>query len=249
MTSAPLAGRRVVVTRPRSQAAGLVAALETAGATAIAVPVIEIVDPADGGVSLRAGLAALRADDWLVLTSPNGAARVGAALSNRSLPDGVKVAVIGPGTRSQAEAVGLTVDLVPQSAIAEGLVAKFPTLPATGGRVLLARAEVARETLPIELRMMGWTVDEVVAYRTITVSVSAEDAEACRSAAIVAFTSATTVTGLVDAVGVDGLPEVVASIGPATSARASALNVKVDIEAPIHTIAGLVEAIVANLAP
>ena len=85
MTRLPLDGVRVVVARARAQSAGLVEALEKQGATAVAVPVIEIQDPADGGAALRAGLDALTSGDWLVITSPNGATRVAAALDGRAI--------------------------------------------------------------------------------------------------------------------------------------------------------------------
>lgn len=248
VVAGPLGGLRVVVTRPRDQAASLVEALEAQGAEAIAVPVIEIVDPPDGGVGLRTALRVLRDGDWVAITSPNGAVKVAQALGDRPLADGVRVAVVGPGTRDRAEALGLTVDLVPSDAIAEGLAAAFPAPPIHGGRVVLARAEVARETLPIHLRMMGWNVDEAIAYRTVSTEVDEAGRAACAEADAVAFTSGSTVTSLVDAVGVEGLPPVVASIGPATSAVAAERGVEVDVEADPHTIPGLVDALVAHLA-
>ena len=91
--------------------------------------------------------------------------------------DGVQVAVVGPGTKARAEHLGLPVDLVPEDAIAEGLLAAFPPRPINGGRVLLARAEVAREMLPVQLQMAGWQVDEIVTYRTVKVDV---DEASCR---------------------------------------------------------------------
>ena len=244
-----LTGRQVVVTRARAQAAALVAELEAAGAEAVPVPVIEIVDPPDGGVALNAGLRALRADDWVVVTSPNGAARVAAAAAEVPLADGVQVAVVGPGTKALAERLGLRVDLVPDDAIAEGLLAAFPPRPVGGGRILLARAEVAREMLPHQLRMSGWQVDEVVAYRTRTIDVDEHGRTAAAGADAVVFTSGSTVHGLVDAVGVGGLPAVVASIGPATSAVAERLGVSVDVEATEHTIPGVVAALADHLGP
>ena len=155
VVAGPLGGLRIVVTRPRDQAASLVDALEAQGAEAVLVPVIEITEPLDGGVGLRTALRVLRDGDWVAVTSPNGAATVADALGERPLADGVRVAVVGPGTRDRAESLGLPVDLVPADAIAEGLAAAFPAPPIAGGRVVLARAEVARETLPIHLRMMG----------------------------------------------------------------------------------------------
>lgn len=243
MTDGSLHRLRVVVTRPREQAASLVEALERHGAEAVLVPTIAVADPPDGGLALRAGLRSLRADDWVVITSPNGAARVGAVVAEAPLAAGVKVAVVGPGTRARAEAEGLTVDLMPDDAIAEGLVARFPARPASGGRVLLARAEVARETLPVQLTLMGWNVDDVVAYRTVPVAVDAAGMAACAAADAVAFTSGSTVESLVSAVGVDGLPPAVFAIGPATADVATDLGVAVDVVAPEHTVPGVVDSI------
>lgn len=248
MTGGLLTHLRVVVTRPREQAAALVDALERHGAEAVSVPTIRIEDPPDGGVALRAGLRSLQADDWVVITSPNGAARVGAVVAERPLAVGVKVAVVGPGTKARVEAEGLTVDLVPDDAIAEGLAARFPARPSSGGRVLLARAEIARETLPLQLTLMGWNVDDVVAYRTVHVDVDDAGRQACGDADAVAFTSGSTVESLVRAVGVDGLPPTRFAIGPATARKAAELGVEVDVVAAEHTIPGLVDAIRAHYA-
>ncbi|HEY9556935.1 MAG TPA: uroporphyrinogen-III C-methyltransferase, partial [Acidimicrobiales bacterium] len=80
--SRPLLGRRVLVTRTRTQASELVAELRAAGAHPIEVPVIEVVDPLDGGASLRAATKDLATYDWVVLTSPNGAERLLAAVDD-----------------------------------------------------------------------------------------------------------------------------------------------------------------------
>jgi uroporphyrinogen-III synthase/ribosomal protein S18 acetylase RimI-like enzyme len=239
----PLAGVRVVVTRPRTQAASLVGALEDLGAVAVPVPVIEITDPPDGGAALRAGLQGLENGDWIVVTSPNGAARVAAALRGCLLERGVSVAAIGPGTKRQAETLGLRVDLVPSSSIAEGLLDYLPGPRAGGGTMLLARAESARSVLPDGLRARGWTVKDVAAYRTVGLPVAASDVTACRHADVVAFTSASTVSHLVAGVGASNLPPIVACIGTATAARARELGLRVDVSAAEHTIPGLVSAI------
>ena len=98
MTDGPLHRLRVVVTRP-AQAATLVGALERLGAIAISVPTIRVEDPPDGGLAL--GRAAfLGVDDWVVITSPNGAARVAATIAEQPLASGVRIAVVGPGTRA-----------------------------------------------------------------------------------------------------------------------------------------------------
>ena len=246
MNERSLDGLRVLVTRPRAQAAALVDALEERGAVAVPVPVIEITDPDDGGEALRTALGDLVDGDWLVVTSPNGATRVGRALETIGPVGGFRVAAIGPGTRARCEAVGLTVDLVPDRSIAESLAAVFPDPPPQGGRVVLARAAVAREVLPEELAVRGWTVDDATAYRTVAVDVDEEGRIAAATADAVAFTSSSTVTHLVDAVGVDGLPPIVACIGPATAATARERGLEVTVEAPVHTIDGLVDALAAH---
>jgi uroporphyrinogen-III synthase/GNAT superfamily N-acetyltransferase len=243
MSSRRLVGVRVVVTRTREQSASLVDALEAEGAEAIAVPVIEIIDPADGGAALRSGLAGLLDGDWVVITSPNGAARVGAVLTDEPLAPGVSVAVIGPGTKSRAEAAGITVDLVPKASIGEGLLELLPGPGSGGGTMLLARAEEGRELLPKGLREQGWTVLDVATYRTIAVEVSDEDREHCRHADVAAFTSASTVRHLYAGAGVDHLPPVLAAIGPATADQAAALGLEVHITAAEHSIPGLVDAL------
>lgn len=106
MKEQPLAGLRMVVCRPLGQAAELAERLEAAGAKPVSAPVIAVADPPDGGAALRSALAALRAGDWLVITSPNGATRVGEALAGGTgealasrvgdaLPDGVGEALPG----------------------------------------------------------------------------------------------------------------------------------------------------------
>jgi len=238
-----------VVARPRAQASALVDLLEAAGAVAVLVPVIEIVDPADGGVGLVRAVRSLARGDWLVVTSPNGAERASMAAGDGGLAAGVQVAAIGPGTRARAEASGLSVTLVPERSIAEGLLEIFPPPPPDGGRVLLARARHARPVLPEGLRSMGWPVDDIAAYQTIAVPVDASGAKACKGADVVAFTSSSTVSHLIAAVGVEGLPEAIASIGPATSQTIATHGLNITVEAEAHTIAGLVEAMVAEFGP
>lgn len=244
MAGQPLAGVRVVVTRAREQAGVLADALAERGATAVEVPVIEIVDPVDGGAALRDHIGRLGAGDWLVITSPNGATKVSGALGRVPLNSGVSVAVIGPGTASRAEALGIRVDLMPDRSIAEGLLEAMPPPSRPEATVLLARAAQARQVLPEELRRRGWTVHDVAAYRTIGLPVSDADATACRQSDVVAFTSSSTVSHLHGGVGAENLPKMVACIGPATSATARALGLTVDVEAEPHTIDGLVDAIV-----
>lgn len=247
--SRPLFGRRVVVTRPRHQASALADRLREEGAVTVDVPTIDIVDPDDGGEALRAAVAGLRSYDWVVLTSANGAERFCAQLRDARDLAGCRIAAIGPGTADVLLDHNLVADIVPERFIAESLLEAFPLPTSTDtGRVLLARAAVARDVLPDGLRSLGWRVDVVDAYRTVPVVPSDEQRERVRSADIVTFTSASTVENWVAAFGVDEVPSMVACIGPITADAAVRLGLRVDLVADVHTIDGLVDAVVERIA-
>ncbi len=243
----PLDGLRIVVCRPQEQARPLVDSLAAAGAEVVSSPVIAITDPTDGGAALRDALARLGAGDWLVVTSPNGAERAAAA-ATRPLPVDVNVAAIGPGTEARAAAVGLTVNLVPERSIAEGLAEAFPPPdPQRGGLVVLARAAEARAALPDSLRAAGWEVLDVAAYRNVASPLTDDQRRAVAASDAVVFTSSSTVERLVAEVGAGAVPPLVASIGPATSATATDHGLEVTVEAGQHTIDGVVAALIAHV--
>lgn len=248
----PLAGRRVVVTRTAEQAGRLREVLARAGAEVLEVPVIEVVDPVDGGAALRA--AADRLVDgryaWVVITSANGAARLAAALGSRRVPDGTAVAAVGPATADALAAHGFEVALVPERYVGEALVEAFPPPPAGEERpVLVAQAEGARPVVAEGLRAAGWTVDAVVAYRTVAAVVPPALAAEARRADAITFTSGSTVRNALAALGPDGLPPVVACIGPVTAAEAEALGVTVTVVSAESTLASLVDALASVWRP
>ncbi|MEQ1787116.1 MAG: uroporphyrinogen-III synthase, partial [Acidimicrobiales bacterium] len=242
----PLFGRTVVVTRTRQQASQLTVALRELGAQVVEVPVIEIDDAADGGAALRAAAAHLSTYDWIVVTSPNGAHRLLAAVPDARAFGTAKVAAIGPGTASVLAEARITADLVPARFVAEALLDALPDGP---GRVLLARAEVARDVLPDGLRARGWEVDVVDAYRTVPAAVSDEQRTAVAAADVITFTSSSTVEHSLTAFGRDGLPTGIACIGPVTAATAREHGLAVAVEAEVHTIDGLVAALLEWAAP
>jgi uroporphyrinogen-III synthase len=240
---APLAGLRVVVTRARPQAAELAKRLAHLGAVVVEVPVIEIAEPLDGGAALASAVDAAAAGhyDWVVVTSTNGAQRVAGALADRLLVRS-RVAAIGPATADVLARAGIEVDLVPDRYVAEALVEAFPA-PANAGRVLVARAAAARDVLPEGLEAMGWEVDVVEAYRTARTEVDPSLRAAAQRADVVTFTSPSTVEATVAALGADRLPAVVACIGPVTAATAREHGLEVTVEAAVHTMPGLVDAL------
>ncbi len=243
--SRPLFGRRVVVTRARHQASGLVERLRAVGAEPVEVPTIEIADPDDGGDGLRAAAARLREYDWACFTSANAVERFFACVDDARAFGDVRVAAVGPGTAAALAAAGIVADLVPERSLAEGLVDAFPRGP---GRVLLPQAAAARPVLAEGLRAKGWTVDVAVAYRTVPSTPGADLLATAAKADAIAFTSASTVTSYLAAAGPAAVPPVVACIGPVTAATAESEGVAVTVTATDHTLDGLVAALVAALA-
>ncbi len=243
--SRPLFGRTVVVTRTAEQAGELSGRLRRLGAQVLEVPTIAVTEPADGGAALRDAVARVADYEWVVLTSPNGARRFCAELRDGRDLAGVRLAAIGPGTADVLAEHHLVCDLVPERFVAEGLLEVFPA-PSGRNTVLLARAEVARDVLPEGLAAAGWDVDVVTAYRTQPAQVTAGTVEQVAAADAITFTSSSTVTNFV-ATGAP-VPPVVAAIGPVTAATAQEAGLTVTVEAGVHTLDGLVDALVRHFA-
>jgi uroporphyrinogen III methyltransferase/synthase len=248
----PLHGRRVVVTRARAQASGLAATLRGLGADVLEAPAIRIDPrPVEGEI---ARVADTIADyDVICLTSPNGVALLFEALAARGRDAralaGAMVAAIGPGTARELAARGIRADVVPERSVAESLLAELEKTDLAGKRALIPRAAEARDVLPDGLREAGAEVDVVPLYDTVGEELAASTVDAIARAEYVTFTSSSTVTRFLDAVG-DGMPNGarVVSIGPITSATASERGLEVHVEAQRHDVDGLVEALVDDAA-
>jgi uroporphyrinogen III methyltransferase/synthase len=246
----PLSGKRIVVTRTRQQAGVLSRELRLLGADVSELPTIRIEPPSD----LRA-FAELVQDahgyDWIVFTSPNGvtaffdlffklyddAREIGPA----------RIAAIGPATAQRVKDYHLKVDLQPEEFVAEAVVREFQK---QGGvenlRILLARAEKARDVLPSELSALGAIVDQGFAYRTVP---ETRDITGARrrlldeGADLITFTSSSTVENFLSLELPWPKGMQIASIGPVTSKTVRERGLKVDLESRRHDIPGLVEAI------
>jgi uroporphyrinogen III methyltransferase/synthase len=246
----PLSGKRIVVTRTRRQASALSNRLRALGADVIELPTIRIEPPSD----LREFAELVRdahGYDWIVFTSPNGVTAF-FELFFKIYDDareigGVKIAAIGPATAQRVRDFHLHVDLQPEEFVAEAVVREFQK---QGGldnlRILLVRAEKARDVLPKQLSNLGAIVDEAFAYRTV--AETRDDTGARRrlleeGADLITFTSSSTVENFLGL----GLPwperMQVASIGPITSQTARDHGLKVAIEAQQYDIEGLTDAI------
>ena len=248
MTTSPLSGVRVLVTRPRHQAASLSSELARLGADAVEVPLIVIEPPVDF-CAIDGALQRLDAEAWLVITSANAvetlvgrAARVGVDLAR------ARIAVIGTATADALSACGLRADYVPPSAAAEQIADGLGDL--RGKRILLAQADIARSATIESLRARGAIVERVVAYRTTTATDSRDRLreELERGIDVVTFMSGSAVTAFVALGGLDHLRNArIACIGDHTADAAHEQGLKTDIVSTSPTSRALAEAIAAGL--
>jgi len=248
--SRPLFGRRIAVTRTRKQAGELVERLRALGADAYELPTIRI-EPAPNKREFYQLVSDAHQYDWLVFTSPNGVEAFFEVFYTlfkdaRSL-GGVRIAAIGPATAAKVRGYRFEVDLQPEKYVAEEIVKAFQTETTVDNlKILLARAEGARDVLATELTRLGAIVDEAVAYRTVpeTDDVAGGIARFREEGAdVITFTSSSTAENFV-ALKLPLPAELkTASIGPITSATMRKLGLDVDIESEVHDIPGLVEAI------
>jgi uroporphyrinogen-III synthase len=251
----PLAGKRILITRARHQAGRLAEGLETQGAEVLRLPTIEIVPP-ETYSHLDAVLEVISGFDWLIVTSANGAAALADRMQFlRIHPKGLQhlqVAAIGPATAAAVGRIGLKVCAMPEVYVAEAVVAMLKERVA-GQRVLLARAAVARDVIPEELRKCGADIHVVEAYRTVIPADSIEQVRTLFGEGkplpdAVTFTSSSTVNNffaLLAAAKVErpqGLRAV--SIGPVTTRTLHQHRWEPACEAVKYDIPGVVTACV-----
>jgi uroporphyrinogen III methyltransferase/synthase len=244
----PLFGKRVLVTRPAHQADDFATRLYEAGAEPIVAPTIAIGPPRDPAEA-RDAAARVREYDWVVFTSRNGVDAFFDVLSElgrdaRVFAD-VRIAAIGPKTAEALATRGIRVDLIPPEFVNEAVATELLARTSPGDRILIYRAQEARDVLPDTLREHGRAVDVVAAYATRFMD-DPELAAKAERADIVTFTSSSTVAGFVhnvpDATSLL-VSKTVAAIGPITAKTARDAGIRVDVIAEEFTVEGLLRAL------
>jgi uroporphyrinogen III methyltransferase / synthase len=254
----PLFGKRIVLTRAQEQAREFSQLLAAYGAEPIEAPTIQIVPPISWQ-AIDQAIASLGKYDWLIFTSMNGVTPFmdrlhGASKDSRALAH-LRICAIGPRTAEELARYGLTPDLVPSEYQAEGVLAALSGHDLRGKKVLIPRAEVAREILPEQLRRRDAEVDVIAVYRTIAptadLSRLTEQIEAGKID-VVTFTSSSTVRNFVDMVGGGdqarrlGSKTTIGCIGPITAQTAEQYGLTATIVPPENTVAALAQAIVRH---
>ena len=259
-----LFGKRVLVTRPREQAAELVDRLTALGAESIEAPMIRMAPPEDPDPLLRAA-SNPDAFDWIIFTSANAVDAFMTALLDgerdvRALK-GPRICTSGTATADKLATYAIKADLIPREFRADAVVASLLALGSMAGvRVLLPRADIGREVIAEQLREAGAEVTEVIAYRTILEDAQREGDPDIYGMLlegridVATFTSPSAIRNFAKIYGADQVADllkntVVATIGPVTADAARQLGIPVTIQPKTYTVPALVDAIAAHYAP
>ena len=252
MSDLPLQGRRIVVTRPRENAAVVVNELELLGATAFVMPLLQIEPMRDSDAArLEAALSDVAAYDWIVFTSANGVAAVREHLAGRLA--GARIAAVGPATAAAVRALGVEPAFVPVNYAAGEIVDGLGELE--GRRVLLPQADIADPWLADRIRAAGAEVDAVVAYRTVAVDpsvVEAVELEAGVDAVVLASGSAARSLAALAAkfpgVARSLQQTLLVAIGPKTAEAAREAALPVGLVADEASSEGIIQALTSHFA-
>ncbi|NEW04476.1 uroporphyrinogen-III C-methyltransferase [Paenibacillus sp. SYP-B3998] len=256
----PLFGRRVLVTRARSQASELVDLIDELGGEAVEFPVIRLQTPSrpESLLALDEALDKLHEFDWILLTSVNGVEFFFRRMFEKRIDvrrmGKARIAAVGPKTAEALAERGIIADVLPDKYQGEGMLEAIQSELKPDQKVLLPTADLARDYLPSKLKELGLQVTEVDVYENV---LSIEDGEEVVSLLqdqgihIITFTSSSTVTNLLEALRQLGIEDPlallqnveIACIGPKTAETARQVGLSITYMAEEATVASLVESI------
>jgi uroporphyrinogen III methyltransferase/synthase len=243
-----LAGKSILITRAASQSEELRSALEAAGARVLECPLLEIV-PIEDWTEVDEAISQLDRYDWVIFTSTNAVEYFLKRASKAGAVCRVPIAAVGSSTATRLKEWNLAPAIVPQNFRAEGLLEAFPS-DLHGKRILVPRAETARELLPDELRRRGAVVDVLPVYRTSKASQGSMDLRLAitrEKVDVLVLTSPSAVRFLTETLG-DEIQSILSStiiavIGPVAASAAAEAGLFAAIQPKHATIPDLVKAI------
>lgn len=256
--SGGLAGRRVLVTRAAGQAEELAAELAARGAEVIVVPVLAFTEPASWDAA-DAALAGLARYDAVAFASVNAVKRFEARRRAQGVawPRATRVFAVGPRTAEELRRLdgAPAPEEIPSPCEGEALALAIAgaLAPLAGKRVLVPRAEVAREALVEGLRAKGAEVDAVAIYRTVIPPEAAAGLVAVGEVDAVTFASGSAVAHAIEILGGPEAAQrrfagvLIAALGPVTAERARSLGLPPQVIAHEATAASLAAALEERL--
>jgi uroporphyrinogen III methyltransferase/synthase len=250
----PLSGRRIVVTRTRLQAAGLVDRLHALGASVVVVPLITTVPVAtpDAIAATAAEVSSAAPPRWVAFTSATAVRLVIGAAGIDALAL-MKVAAVGAATAAALREAGAAPDLVATEQDAAGLGEALVARGVAGGSVWFPSAEGASGRLAETVRAAGARLILQVVYRTVMPQAASERLRAALHSGVdaITLTSGSTARNLVRALDGAALPAsvVIVCIGGQTAADARSAGLRVQAIAPDASAEGLAIALTECLTP
>jgi uroporphyrinogen III methyltransferase / synthase len=251
----PLFGKRVLITRPAQQAQEFARALYARGVEPILASTIAIVAP-DDPLPAHYAIDDLTSYRWIVFTSQNGVDaffdRLASLDADARYLGAVKVAAIGTKTAERLRDYGVRADLVPAVFVSEEIARALIEETRDGDRILIYRAQEARDVLPEMLEDADRKPHAVAAYKTIF-EIDPKFAEKVAHADVLTFTSASTVRGYIELLGgvttarAAARNKLIACIGPIAAEAAEESGLHVDVVADVFTTDGLLDALEAHL--
>ena len=255
MDKNPLQGKKILTTRAREQSPEFSIRLRNLGAQVVEFPTIEILPPRSWK-GLDRAIDQLKSFDWIIFTSVNGVHLFLQRLTDKGGDHRVlsssRICAIGPATAKKLKEKGIRVAYIPKEFVAESILKGFKKMDLKGKRILLARAEKARDILPAGLKKMGAEVDVVEAYRTVKPRGGAPRLKPLLAEGkidVITFTSSSTVNHFAELLKAEDLKNVlrgiaIACIGPITAKSAKNRGLRIHIQPEQFTIPGLTQAIV-----
>ncbi|OPA80330.1 uroporphyrinogen-III C-methyltransferase [Paenibacillus selenitireducens] len=258
----PLFGRRVLVTRARSQASDLVQQIEDLGGEPLEFPVIETrrTTKPDQLAVVREVMHQLESYDWAIFTSVNGVECFFEHLRENRMDirrmTRARVVAVGPKTAEALEQHGIMPESLPEQYRAEGILDAIQSELKAGQRVLLPRGDLARAWLPDQLQQLGLDATDLKVYETVQVHDDEEEQQLierleAHEIHVITFTSSSTVTNFIEALHRQGVKQPwtlldgidIACIGPLTAETAIKNGLTVSVVSQEATIESLVDSL------
>jgi uroporphyrinogen III methyltransferase/synthase len=254
----PLHGRRVVVTRTRTQASELGRRLRDLGADVLEIPTLRMEQP-QALQPLVECIVGITEYNWLVFTSPHGVTTFFETFF-KAYPDirslgGLRIAAVGPATTAKLAELHLQVDAMPEQFVAAKIADAIGKVESVENlRFLVIRPEETPSELARLLEDQGGIVDEVASYRTLPETADLNGAAARfveEGADWITFASGSAVQHFHQRFDLPAMLRKFAtlrtlSIGPETSKALQGLGLTPTAESRVHTIDGLVETLVSE---
>ena len=255
----PLAGRRIVVTRPREQAADWRAKLEAHGAEVIELPLIQVTKHYDKNTLVEV-FAELTQYEWIIFTSANGARfffeEFHKAFDDIRALGLVRIAVVGEATAEVIRGKHLRVDVMPAKANAEELAKMLLERESIdSAKILVVTGNLNRDTLVDALHDARAIVDRLPIYKTEETDLAANPVAGSfreRGADAILFASPSAAQSFFDQAAALKLSAkakrpLAGSIGATTTAAMKQLGLPVDFEATEASIDSLIDALAKKL--